>query len=217
MDVKNKVSKACNQMLNCPHGSLIIPQTFQRAMCKGKWQSLSLPGWKILQKSLKSRRFLPRFQALALLFLRNSYLSKNLITIFGNAVRQQVSADLSRLEIWDLDKANQNTIPAHLFCLYSSCDRNNMRSLQRQIHFNAINHWGPTATKRVDNIEHAKIKRFTVNISIKMYTIICKHNMYFIVFSNLPIQNRLFGTTGKHISNIHLDTKSIWNVVETFK
>ena len=45
----------------------------------------------------KKLEFLPRFQALSLLFLRNSYLSKNLITIFRNTIRQRVSADLLRL------------------------------------------------------------------------------------------------------------------------
>ena len=85
-------------------------------------------------KKLEISQFLPRFQALALLFLRNSYLSKNLITIFGNVVRQRVSADLSRLDIRDSDKANQDEIAAHFVCIYSSCGRNNMKSLQRQIH-----------------------------------------------------------------------------------
>ena len=48
--------------------------------------------------------------------------------------------------IRDADKANQDKIAVHLFCVYLSCDRNNMKSLQRQIHFNVINHWGPTLT-----------------------------------------------------------------------
>ena len=54
-------------------------------------------GMKNPPKKLEFLQFLPRFQALSLLFLRNSYLSKNLITIFRNTVRQRVSADLSRL------------------------------------------------------------------------------------------------------------------------
>ena len=35
-------------------------------------------------KKLKISQFLPRCQVLALLFLRNSYLSKNLVTLSGN-------------------------------------------------------------------------------------------------------------------------------------
>ena len=54
-------------------------------------------GMKNPPKKLEFLQFLPRFQALLLLFLRNSYLSKNLITIFRNSVRERVSADLSRL------------------------------------------------------------------------------------------------------------------------
>ena len=41
---RNKAIKAYKQRSNCPHGSLIIHQTFQRAMWKGQWQSMSLPG-----------------------------------------------------------------------------------------------------------------------------------------------------------------------------
>ena len=48
---KNKAIKASNQRLNCPQGSLIIHQTFQRDVCKCRWQPLSLMGWKILRKS----------------------------------------------------------------------------------------------------------------------------------------------------------------------
>ena len=77
-------------------------------------------GMKNHRKKLKCLQFLPRFQDLPLLFLRNSYLSKNLITIFGNILRQLVSADLSRLVIRDLDKANQDKIAVHLFSVYSS-------------------------------------------------------------------------------------------------
>ena len=33
-NVKNKAIKDSNQWLNCPHGSLIIRQMFQRAVCK---------------------------------------------------------------------------------------------------------------------------------------------------------------------------------------
>ena len=54
-------------------------------------------GMKNPPKKLKFLQFLPSFQALSLLFLRNSYLSKHLITVFRNIVRQHVSADLSRL------------------------------------------------------------------------------------------------------------------------
>ena len=49
---------------------------------------------KIPPKKIEFSQFFPRFQALPLLFLRNSYLSTNLITIFGNIIRQRVSADL---------------------------------------------------------------------------------------------------------------------------
>ena len=50
--------------------------------------------------SEKARIFtvLPRFQTLLLLFLKNSYLSKYLITIFTNIVRQRVSANLLSLQ-----------------------------------------------------------------------------------------------------------------------
>ena len=54
-------------------------------------------GMKIPTKKLKLLQFLLRFQALSLLFLRNSSLSKNLITTFGSTVRQCVSADLSEI------------------------------------------------------------------------------------------------------------------------
>ena len=48
--------------------------------------------------------------------------------------------------------ANQVEIAAHLFCVFSSRGQNNRKSLQRQIHFNVINHWGPDTDviKRVD-------------------------------------------------------------------
>ena len=52
-------------------------------------------GMKNPPKKLEFLQVLPRFQALSMLFLRHSYLSKNLITIFRNIVRQRVSADLS--------------------------------------------------------------------------------------------------------------------------
>ena len=54
-------------------------------------------GMKNPPKKLEFLQFLARFQALSLLFLRNSYLSKKLIAIFRNIVRQPISADLSRL------------------------------------------------------------------------------------------------------------------------
>ena len=54
-------------------------------------------GMKNPPKKLEFLQFLPRFQVLSLLFLRNSYLPKNLITIFRNNVRQRISADLSLL------------------------------------------------------------------------------------------------------------------------
>ena len=44
MDVKNNAIKASNQRSNCPHGSLIIHEMFQSAVCKCQWQPLSLPG-----------------------------------------------------------------------------------------------------------------------------------------------------------------------------
>ena len=59
--------------------------------------SIVTSGMKNPPKKLEFSLFLIRFQALPLLFLRNSYLSKHLLTIFGNIVRQRVSADLSRL------------------------------------------------------------------------------------------------------------------------
>ena len=45
-------------------------------------------------KNLKFSQFLPRFQAVTLLFLRISYLSKHLITIFGNIVPLGTSTDV---------------------------------------------------------------------------------------------------------------------------
>ena len=54
-------------------------------------------GMKNPPKKLEFLQFLPRFQVVPLFFLRNSYLSKNLITVFRNIVRLRVSADLLRL------------------------------------------------------------------------------------------------------------------------
>ena len=54
-------------------------------------------GMKNPSKKLEFLQFLPRFQVLSLLFLRNSYLPKILITIFKNTVRQRISANLSQL------------------------------------------------------------------------------------------------------------------------
>ena len=54
-------------------------------------------GMKNPSKKLEFLQFLPRFQVLSLLLLRNSYLRKILITIFKNTVRQRISASLSRL------------------------------------------------------------------------------------------------------------------------
>ena len=102
-----------------------------------KSMTIITSGMKTPTKKLEFSQVLPRFQTLGLLFLRNTelyYKSK----IF--------SADLSRLEIRDLDKANQVEIAAHLFCFFSSFGRNNMKSLQRQIRFNIINHWGLALT-----------------------------------------------------------------------
>ena len=79
------------------------------------------------QKKLKFSQFLPRFQALPLLFLRNSYSSKFqkycLTTCFSRYIDVTV--------IGDVDKANQDKIAAHLFCVYSSCDQNNISALAR--------------------------------------------------------------------------------------
>ena len=131
-----------NQRSNCPHGSFIIYQPFQRAVCKGQWRSLSLPGWKNPPKKLEFLQFLPRFQVLSLL---------SLFEKFDNNIQKYCpTACFSRFieftVIRDKSRANQDKIAAHLFCVYSSCDRNNMKSLQRQIHFNVINHWWPTPT-----------------------------------------------------------------------
>ena len=63
-----------------------------------------------------------------------------------NNVRQRVSTDLSRLEIRDSDEANLDEIAARLFCVYSPCGQNNLKSLQQQIHYNVINHRGLTPT-----------------------------------------------------------------------
>ena len=95
--------------------------------CHLRDETSSKKAWVFLQ-------VLPRFQGLVLLFLRNRKLDNK----FGN-----ISADLSRLEIRDSDKANQVETAAHLF---SFCGRNHSKSLQRQIHFNVKKHWGPTPT-----------------------------------------------------------------------
>ena len=144
MDVKNKAIKASNQRSNCPHGSFIIHRKFQRAVCKCQWQPLSLPGWKILRKSSNFCRFCLDFGFSAVIPEIGTCTYQK--TWFGNIVRQRVSADLSRLEVRDSDMANQVEIAAYLFCNFSSHGRNNRKSLQRQIHFNFINHWGPTPT-----------------------------------------------------------------------
>ena len=54
-------------------------------------------GMKNPPKKLEFLQFLPRFQALSLLFLRNSYLSKKFDNNIQSLVRQRVSADLLRL------------------------------------------------------------------------------------------------------------------------
>ena len=54
-------------------------------------------GMKNPPKKLKFLQFSPRFHVLLLLFLRNSCLSKNFITVFRNTVQQRVSADLLRI------------------------------------------------------------------------------------------------------------------------
>ena len=66
-------------------------------------------GMKNPPKKLKISQFLPRFQPLALLFLIkrlelfiDGYI---LIAIFGNLVRQRVSANLYKLEFRDSDRA----------------------------------------------------------------------------------------------------------------
>ena len=117
---------------------LINYQTFQRAICKGQWQSLSLPGWKKLPKKLKFLQFLPTFQALPRETFENNIRKYSPTTCFSRLIEVMV--------IRNADKTNQDKIAVHLFCVYSSCDWNNMKSLQRQIHFNVINHWGPTPT-----------------------------------------------------------------------
>ena len=89
--------------------------------------------------------------------LRNSYLSKHLITILGNNCPTCFSCFIEVKVIRDADKANQDKIAAHLFCVYSSCDRNNMKSLQRQIDFNVINHFG-TNTEVIKRVDCIKLK-----------------------------------------------------------
>ena len=86
----------------------------------------------------KFSQFLPRFQALPLETFDNNIQKYSLTTCFSQLIKLTV--------IRDADKANQDKIAVHLFCVYSSCDRNNMKSLQWQIHYNIINHWGPTPT-----------------------------------------------------------------------
>ena len=91
-------------------------------------------------KKIEFSQFLPRFQALPLETFDNNIQKYCPTTCFSRLIKVTV--------IRDADKANQHKIAVHvhLFCVYSSCDRNNMKSLQWQIHFNIINHWGPTPT-----------------------------------------------------------------------
>ena len=144
-DVKNKAIKASYQRSNCPHGSLIIHQMFQRAMCRNN--NGNHCHFRDETSSEKAWIFagFAKILALELLFLRNSTCIYQK-TWFRNTVQQRVSADLSRLEIKDSDMANQVEIVAHLFCLFSPRGQNNRWALQRQVHFNVINHWGPTPT-----------------------------------------------------------------------
>ena len=95
-------------------------------------------GMKKPPKKLKFLQFLPRFQALPLETFDNNIRKYSPTMCFIRLIEVTV--------IRDADKANQDKIAVHLFCVYSSCDRNNMNPLQRQIHFNVINHWGPTPT-----------------------------------------------------------------------
>ena len=89
-----------------------------------------ISGMKNPPKKLKLLQFLPRLQVLSLLFQRKSYLSKHLITLSRHIVRQRVLAELSRLVIRDSDKANPGKITTLLVCVFLSCGRNNMKSLQ---------------------------------------------------------------------------------------
>ena len=93
-------------------------------------------GMKKPPKKLEFSQFLPRNWALPLETLDNNIRKYSPTICFSWLIEVTV--------IKDADKANQDKITVHLFWVYSSCDRNNMKSLQQQIHFNVINHWGPT-------------------------------------------------------------------------
>ena len=92
MEVKIKRSKVKLSTWLINHSSDVSKGRVQRSMAITVTSGMKNP-----PKKLEFPQFLPRFQAVLLLFLRNSYLSKHLITIFGNIVLS-VSADLSRLQ-----------------------------------------------------------------------------------------------------------------------
>ena len=110
MDVKIKRSMTELSAWLIKYSSVFSKGCVQRSMAV-----IVTSGMKNPPKKLEFLQFLPRFQVLSVLFLRNSYLPKILITLFKNNVRQRISANLSRLR--DADKANQDKIAVHLFCV----------------------------------------------------------------------------------------------------
>ena len=90
MDVKIKRSKVELSAWLINYSSVVSEGHVQRSVA-----IIVTSGMKNPLERLEFPQSLPRFQALPLLFLRNRYLSKHLITIFGNIVRQCVSNNLS--------------------------------------------------------------------------------------------------------------------------
>ena len=86
--------------------------------------------------------------------------------------------------IRDVDKANQDKVPVHLFCIYSSCDRNNMKSLQRQIHLNVIRAKQSCRVRStpIDNTYHLegsfKCTLYPTNLKSSDNMVLCLHMLF---------------------------------------
>ena len=91
MDEKTKRSKVELSAWLINYSSDVSKGRVQRSMA-----IIVTSGMKNPPKKLEFSQFLPRFQALPLLFLRNSYLSKHLITIFGKILSDNVFQPICR-------------------------------------------------------------------------------------------------------------------------
>ena len=89
MDLKIKQSKVILSAWLINYSSDISKGRMQRSMAIIVASRMKNP-----PKNLEFLQFLPRFKAVPLLFLRNSYLSKHLITIFGNIVPLGTNTDV---------------------------------------------------------------------------------------------------------------------------